>query len=198
MGDTFYNLEGLTDQKPLDGFWCDPQPSDRALFYRFYNHLVLTTQVNGNFDGDFPFRTTFPIGPEARQLPPSPRLPIPPSGRLRNPVLLLGRLMARLAWAGLGFSLYGLQLPAMLLRRADWAAALMTMASSVALRALGIQVVVDDSQPSEPAGMPLVHIFNHRSPCDGLVIQGVLRMPCLLYTSPSPRDKRQSRMPSSA
>ena len=26
----------------------------------------------------------------------------------------------------------------------------------------------------------------------------VLGMPCLLYTSPSPRDKRQSRMPSSA
>ena len=25
-----------------------------------------------------------------------------------------------------------------------------------------------------------------------------LRIPCLLYTSPSPRDKRQSRMPSSA
>ena len=46
MGDTFYNLEGLTDQKPLDGFWCDPQPSDRALFYRFYNHLVLTTPVS--------------------------------------------------------------------------------------------------------------------------------------------------------
>ena len=67
----------------------------------------------------------------------------------------------------------------MLLRRPDWAAALMTAASSVALRALGIQVVVDDSQPSEPAGMPLVHIFNHRSPCDGLVIQGVLRMPGL-------------------
>ena len=35
----------------------------------------------------------------------------------------------------------------MLLRRPDWAAALMTMASSVALRALGTQVVVDDSQP---------------------------------------------------
>ena len=26
----------------------------------------------------------------------------------------------------------------------------------------------------------------------------VARWPCLLYTSPSPRDKRQSRMPSSA
>ena len=29
----------------------------------------------------------------------------------------------------------------------------MTMASSVALRALGIQVVVDDSQPSEPISL---------------------------------------------
>jgi len=91
----------------------------------------------------------------------------------------VGRVMARLAWAVSGFTLYGLQLPALLLRRPDWAAALMTMASSVALRALGIQVVVDDSQPSEPSEMPLVHIFNHRSPCDGLVIQGVLRMPGL-------------------
>ena len=27
---------------------------------------------------------------------------------------------------------------------------------------------------------------------------GALHYPCLLYTSPSPRDKRQSRMPSSA
>ena len=27
---------------------------------------------------------------------------------------------------------------------------------------------------------------------------GLIRNPCLLYTSPSPRDKRQSRMPSSA
>ena len=31
-----------------------------------------------------------------------------------------------------------------------------------------------------------------------LVGQGVLDIICLLYTSPSPRDKRQSRMPSSA
>ena len=28
--------------------------------------------------------------------------------------------------------------------------------------------------------------------------QGILSQICLLYTSPSPRDKRQSRMPSSA
>ena len=74
MGNTFYNLEGLTDQKPLDAFWRNPQPSERPLFWRFYHHLVMTTQVNGNFDGDFPFRTTFPIGPEARQLEPQPQL----------------------------------------------------------------------------------------------------------------------------
>ena len=29
-------------------------------------------------------------------------------------------------------------------------------------------------------------------------LQGTLEGVCLLYTSPSPRDKRQSRMPSSA
>ena len=32
----------------------------------------------------------------------------------------------------------------------------------------------------------------------GIVRRGVLSRACLLYTSPSPRDKRQSRMPSSA
>ena len=32
----------------------------------------------------------------------------------------------------------------------------------------------------------------------GFPIQPAIIIPCLLYTSPSPRDKRQSRMPSSA
>ena len=37
-------------------------------------------------------------------------------------------------------------------------------------------------------------------PCDGWVdnLETTLLTTCLLYTSPSPRDKRQSRMPSSA
>lgn len=88
-----------------------------------------------------------------------------------------GRVLARSGWAALGFLLYGLQLPALLLRRPAAAARLMTWASAAALRALGVQVVVDDSHPSEPAGTPLVHIFNHRSPLDGLLIQGVLQLP---------------------
>ena len=34
--------------------------------------------------------------------------------------------------------------------------------------------------------------------CNLVVSSGAVRFTCLLYTSPSPRDKRQSRMPSSA
>ena len=37
--------------------------------------------------------------------------------------------------------------------------------------------------------------------CPGLAteeVESLVSNPCLLYTSPSPRDKRQSRMPSSA
>ena len=33
---TFYNLEGLTDQKPLDGFGVIPSPAIKP--FRFYNH----------------------------------------------------------------------------------------------------------------------------------------------------------------
>ena len=33
---------------------------------------------------------------------------------------------------------------------------------------------------------------------DSILLRGDNKLPCLLYTSPSPRDKRQSRMPSSA
>ena len=32
----------------------------------------------------------------------------------------------------------------------------------------------------------------------GMIVEGTAGNTCLLYTSPSPRDKRQSRMPSSA
>jgi len=179
MGSTFYNLPGLTDQKPLDQFWQEPQTSDRPLFYRFYAHLVTSTQVNGNFDGDFPFRTTFPIGPEARQLPPAPRLPDTPRPSRRAGLVVVPRLLGRLAWALALFALYGLQLLALALGRRRLAATLLAWSAAAALRALGVQVVVDDSQRSEPPGMPLVHIWNHGSPVDVLVVQAVLRLPSI-------------------
>ena len=38
----------------------------------------------------------------------------------------------------------------------------------------------------------------HEEAVNPLADEGVQPLDCLLYTSPSPRDKRQSRMPSSA
>ena len=51
-------------------------------------------------------------------------------------------------------------------------------------------VVEDSDYAVNPAGM-LIHSAIHANRDDAHCI-------CLLYTSPSPRDKRQSRMPSSA
>ena len=44
----------------------------------------------------------------------------------------------------------------------------------------------------------LLHLIGYYSTYGNLVKNEKLQNPCLLYTSPSPRDKRQSRMPSSA
>ena len=49
----------------------------------------------------------------------------------------------------------------------------------------------------EAAALPKRKLLNHRSP-KYLSTLRQRRGLCLLYTSPSPRDKRQSRMPSSA
>lgn len=178
MGNTFYNLPGLTDQAPLDQFWLNPQSSDRDLFYRFYDHLVRSTQVNGNFDGDFPFPTTFPIAAADAVQPASPPCRVSPPVNRRLPLLLLSvRLLTRLWWSGCLVVIYGLQLFALALRRRRLAAGLLAIAARVALRALGVQVIADDSQRSEPGGVPLVHIWNHENPVDVLVVQGVLRIP---------------------
>ena len=51
------------------------------------------------------------------------------------------------------------------------------------------------------SGKPIIGIAqtgSDLSPCNRHHIVLAERMRCLLYTSPSPRDKRQSRMPSSA
>lgn len=179
MGSTFYNLPGLTDQQPLDAFWQSPQASDRPLFYRFYAHLVTTTQVNGNFDGDFPFRATFPIGPEARCLDPSPRLPDAPRSSRRAGLVLLPRVCARLAWTAALYTVYAIQLLMLALGFRRLAAWLLASSAAISLRALGVQVVVDDSHPTEEPGRPVVHIWNHESPIDVLVVQGVLRLPSI-------------------
>ena len=58
--------------------------------------------------------------------------------------------------------------------------------------------------PSQRACLEMMGLFGagHSTAlaevCAGILLGGELSIICLLYTSPSPRDKRQSRMPSSA
>ena len=191
MGETFYNLEGLTDQKPLDGFWCDPQPSDRALFYRFYNHLVLTTQVNGNFDGDFPFRTTFPIGPEARQLPPSPSLPVLIPGKSVNTLQLLGRILYRLLCLALALALFALKNVCVWMQWHDSADKLFSILSALLLRSLGVQVIVDDSQVCKRAGFNVIQIYDQSSWFDLLIARGSLALDISFIASEELRFERR-------
>ena len=61
------------------------------------------------------------------------------------------------------------------------------LATALSLHAEGIDVAVRESVPEvQPLGVG-INLLPH-----------AVRELCLLYTSPSPRDKRQSRMPSSA
>jgi capsular polysaccharide export protein len=49
LGDAFFDIDGLADQKPLNAFWTNPTPPDDALFNRFRAHVIARTQVNGNY-----------------------------------------------------------------------------------------------------------------------------------------------------
>ena len=71
-----------------------------------------------------------------------------------------------------------------------------------ALRAEGGQVVAVDRDPSPDEGEGL-HVvcgdLTDAATCQRAVSEAVTRFGgCLLYTSPSPRDRTRSRMPSSA
>lgn len=49
MGAAVYNLPGLTDPQPLDGFWNDPAPPDPAYVAAFVKALARATQLKGSF-----------------------------------------------------------------------------------------------------------------------------------------------------
>ena len=53
-----------------------------------------------------------------------------------------------------------------------------------------------DEGLAQPGGQHHQSVLEKAAPGDGILI-GALRI-CLLYTSPSPRDRQKSRMPSSA
>ena len=64
---------------------------------------------------------------------------------------------------------------------------------------LGLMYTREAMEQANKKGLNLVEVSPNADPpvCKFLDV-GKHRYDCLLYTSPSPRDKRQSRMPSSA
>jgi len=49
LGEAFFDIDGLTDQQPIDGFWTRPAPPEDDLYKRFKAHVINRTQVNGNY-----------------------------------------------------------------------------------------------------------------------------------------------------
>ena len=49
LGAAIYDLEGLTDRKPLDAFWQNPSPPDPELLDVFVRALARATQLKGSF-----------------------------------------------------------------------------------------------------------------------------------------------------
>jgi len=61
LGITPYNIEGLTDQRDLISFFKNPSTVDKLLLNKFYKYVLENSQINGNFDGFFPFKDVFII-----------------------------------------------------------------------------------------------------------------------------------------
>tara|TARA_Y200000002_G_C22636101_1_gene644719 strand:+ start:225 stop:1457 length:1233 start_codon:yes stop_codon:yes gene_type:complete len=62
LGITPYNLDGLSYQKSLTSFFINPKKVDQLLFNKFYKYILENSQINGNFDGYFPFSDLFIFG----------------------------------------------------------------------------------------------------------------------------------------
>ncbi len=59
LGISPFNIEGLSDQRDLVSFFKNPIPVDKLLFNKFYKYILENSQINGNFDGYFPFNKVF-------------------------------------------------------------------------------------------------------------------------------------------
>ena len=59
LGISPYNIDGLSSQKSLIYFFLKPDKVDKLLFQKFYKYILENSQINGNFDGFFPFSDVF-------------------------------------------------------------------------------------------------------------------------------------------
>jgi capsular polysaccharide export protein len=175
VGQAPFNLEGLADRQPLENFWKQPKGSDRGLFRKFYLHTLTTTQINGNFDGYFPFSTVFlthhlPVADQVRSL--SRRS----AGKLQQQTSLWWPRFARLSKLVRAYGEYSLHWIAWLFNRPKLSKHLFERSARTCLKALGVTVLLDrhDAMQSRRAE---IHIANHDSPLDVLLIHGHFRMP---------------------
>ncbi len=49
LGNTFYNMPGLSDQSPLNEFWQSPTPASKELYLKLRNYLEYHSQITGSF-----------------------------------------------------------------------------------------------------------------------------------------------------
>ena len=66
------------------------------------------------------------------------------------------------------------------------------------LGAGALWTVANDIEPWEPRSSSVPMLWKYDNLRDLVLKSSELVTPCLLYTSPSPRDRQKSRMPSSA
>ena len=59
LGRSPYNINGLTHQNNLVSFFTNPEKIDKVLFSKFFKYVLENSQINGNFDGYFPFDDIF-------------------------------------------------------------------------------------------------------------------------------------------
>ena len=178
MGKAPYNIEGLADQQDIDLFWSNPQPSDRDLFRKFYNHTLQTTQINGNFDGYFPFASVFK--PVANLSSLSVVSSIPAISKRVNGhksiTALVFMLCKRLSLLILAYGFYVTHWLARASRNYKAAATSLELGAEILLKGFGIHVFMD-RRDGMISNRSEIHIANHNSPFDVLLVQGYFRMP---------------------
>jgi len=183
LGKACYNIEGLADQQPLSSFWLDPKPCDRDLFLRFYNHVLETTQVNGNFDSYFPFHQIFPIvnSQELNRQGLGGNRQVQLS--FKSFVTPVTRLFAFLQY----YCFYGYHWFLRIVGNDKKADHQLESAACQLLRALGV-IVQLDGQNHISSDRREIHIANHVSPVDMLLVQGVFRLPSITTAHLHPID----------
>jgi capsular polysaccharide export protein len=178
MGKAPYNIEGLADQQDIDLFWSNPQPSDRDLFRKFYNYTLQTTQINGNFDGYFPFASVFK--PVANLCDPINASPIPAISEkvngFKSMIAFSFLLCKRLSLLTLAYVFYVSHWLARISQSRKAATTSLELGAEIFLKAFGIRVFMD-RRDSIISNRSEIHIANHNSPFDVLLVQGYFRMP---------------------